>query len=293
MTDEFFNFDKTNAMIKPEKRCRNCNHHLLLNQRFCHECGQRTDTHRLNFHYFLHEVPHNIFHVDGGIIFTLKELFTRPGHTIREYLEGKRQPHFKPVMLVLIMGSVCALIQYLLKDQTKKKIADSEILKGDVKASGLTNYVDFEGLISYFKHIVEWLSNHFAFTVLLLLPIAAFGFFLGFRKYRLNYPEWLVVFLFLAGQSLAVYVFFIFLNRFSGNYNALFFLICWGLVTFSLTQLFNERGAKYVVLRSLWSIFLSYFFALIYIVIAGLIIAAIGFILYGYDTLIPVISKEL
>ena len=280
-------------MIKPEKRCRNCNQLLLMNQKFCHECGQKTDTHRIDFHYFLHEVPHNIFHVDGGILFTLKELFTRPGHTIREYLEGKRQPHFKPVMLVLIMGSVCALIQYFLKDKTKKKIADSEILKGDVETSGLSKYVDFEGLIAYFKHIVEWLSNHFAFTVLLMLPIAAFGFFLGFRKYKLNYPEWLVVFLFLAGQSLTVYIFFIFLNRFAGNYNMLFFFLCWGLVTYSLTQLFNDRGKKYVILRSVWSIFLSYLFSLFYVIIAVLIIATIGILLYGYDTLIPVISKEL
>lgn len=264
-----------------------------MNQKFCHECGQKTDTHRIDFHYFLHEVPHNIFHVDGGILFTLKELFTRPGHTIREYLEGKRQPHFKPIMLVLIMGSVCALIQYFLKDKTKKKIADSEILKGDMETSGLSKYVDFEGLIAYFKHIVEWLSNHFAFTVLLMLPIAAFGFFLGFRKYKLNYPEWLVVFLFLAGQSLTVYIFFIFLNRFAGNYNMLFFFLCWGLVTYSLTQLFNDRGKKYVILRSVWSIFLSYLFSLFYVIIAVLIIATIGILLYGYDTLIPVISKEL
>ena len=280
-------------MIKPEKRCRNCNQHLLLNQRFCHECGQRTDTHRINFHYFVHEIPHSVFHVDGGIVFTLKELFTRPGHTIREYLEGKRQPHFKPVMLVLIMGSVCALIQYLLKDQTKVRIADRQMFKGDFKASGLAKYVDFEGLLSYFRHVLEWLSSHFAFTVLLMLPVAALGFFLGFRKYRLNYPEWLTVFLFLAGQSLTVYILFIFINRFVGNYNALFFLICWALVTFSLTQLFYNHGRKYVILRSVWSIFLSYLFSLVYVVLAIIVVAVIGIFMYGYDTLIPLLSKEL
>ena len=280
-------------MVKPEKRCRNCNQHLLLNQKFCHECGQRTDTHRINFHYFLHELPHNIFHVDGGIIFTLKELFTRPGHTIREYLDGKRQPHFKPVMLVLIMGSVCALIQYLLKNKSQSKIADQKIFQGNLKGSGLSKYVDFEGLFSYFKQIVEWLSSHFAFTVLLMLPIAAFGFFLGFRKYKLNYPEWVVVMLFLAGQSLTVYVLFIFINRFVGNYNVLFFFLCWGLVTFSLTQLFHDRGRKYVILRSVWSIFLSYLLSLFYLIVAVTVITIIGILMYGYDTLIPLISKEL
>ena len=194
-------------------------------------------------------------------------------------------------MLVLIMGSVCALIQYLVKD--KKAAPEKKIIQGDFSESKLSEYVDFEGLVAYFKEILEWLNTHFAFTVLLMLPIAAFGFFLGFRKYRLNYPEWLVVFLFLAGQSLAVYVFFIFINRFLGSYNALFFMICWSLVTFSLTQLFNDRGTKYVIMRSLWSIFLSYLFSLFYLIVAVLVITLIGVLLYGYDTLIPVISKEL
>ena len=83
-------------MKHTESRCLNCRQLLLMHQRFCHQCGQKTDTHRINFHYLVHEVPHSIFHVDNGILFTLKELFTRPGQSIREYLEGKRQQHSNP-----------------------------------------------------------------------------------------------------------------------------------------------------------------------------------------------------
>lgn len=278
-------------MIEPEKRCKNCSHHLLLSQKFCHNCGQSTDTHRINFHFLVHEIQHGIFHVDGGILFTLKELFTRPGHTLREYLAGQRKSHFPPLLLVVILGSLCALFQYWI---IGKKISTQ------VKTSLLTTednevhqYLDFQGLVEYFRLIFEWLSNHFAFSVLLVIPAAAFAFFLGFRKYGLNYPEWLVIFLFLAGQSLAVYLIFILITPITGNLNEIFYLSCWLLIILSLVQLFSDRGRLYVILRSFWSIVLTYLIAGTYFTIGILIAAFIGVLLYGYDNIIPEIMGRI
>lgn len=278
--------------MKPnEKRCRNCRQHLLLHQRFCHQCGQKTDTHRIDFHFLVHEVQHGIFHVDSGILFTLRELFKRPGHSIREYIEGKRKPHFPPFTLVVILGSVCALIQYFFKKESEVK--NGLTATQDSANSSLQKYVDFEGLVNYFRHVIDWFSGHFAFTVLLILPVAALGFFLGFRKYRVNYPEWLVILLFLAGQSLAVYVVFIFINQFFGNHNGWFFLVSWSLVTFSLIQFFEERGKYYVIARSVWSIFLTYFFSVFYLVLAALIFTVIGILLYGYEGVFTKIIQKI
>ncbi|MBW8359686.1 MAG: DUF3667 domain-containing protein [Weeksellaceae bacterium] len=276
-------------MIQPEKRCRNCGQYLLMHQKFCHECGQKTATHRIDFHFLVHEIQHGIFHVDGGILYTLKELFTRPGHTLREYLEGKRQQHFKPLMLVIILGSVCALIQYYLKPAAEPDRSGTFTTK--ISSADASKYIDFQGFISYFKQIFDWLGNHFAFTVLLMIPVAAFGFLLGFRKYRYNYPEWLVILLFLTGQSLAVYVFFIFLNHFAGIDITWFYLISWMLITVSLIQFFEFTRKRYIVLRSFWSMFLTYFFSLIYIVLAIVLLALIGVIRYGYDNLLPTLIE--
>lgn len=188
-------------------------------------------------------------------------------------------------MLVIIMGSICALIQYYLNGETKFK--NDDLFKSNLGESPLANYVDFRGLVEYFKEVFVWLSSHFAFTVLLMLPITALGFYLGFRRYKINYPEWIVIFLFLAGQSLTIYVFFIFLNHYLGNYNPLFFLLIWVLVTVSLIQFFEERGKKYVILRSLWAIFLSYFLTFLYVIFAILTVAVVGICLYGYDNILP------
>ncbi|MBC8155688.1 MAG: DUF3667 domain-containing protein [Bacteroidetes bacterium] len=79
------------------KHCQNCNSEL--NGNFCSHCGQSSNTHRLNFHFLWHDIQHGLLHIDKGILYTTKELFTRPGHSIREFLLGKRVKHFKPISL--------------------------------------------------------------------------------------------------------------------------------------------------------------------------------------------------
>ncbi len=273
-------------MIKPDKRCKNCGQHLLLHQKFCHQCGQKTATHRIDFHFLIHEIQHGIFHVDGGILYTLRQLFTRPGHMLRDYLEGKRQQHFKPLLLVVILGSLCSLIQYFLKPD-KKGVQVQGSLPDNISDATASKYIDFQGFIEYFREIFNWLGGHFAITVLLMLPAAALGFYLGFRKYRYNYAEWLVILLFLTAQSLAVYAFFIPLNQLAGISIGWFYLISWLLITASLTQFCYCVRKRYIIIRSFWSMFLTYFISLIYISVAISLLAFIGLVRYGYTGLLP------
>ena len=82
--------------------CLNCN--KLIKSNFCPDCGQSAKTHRFSLqHFFVHDLVHGIFHLDKGFFFTIKELFTRPGHTIREYIEGKRAKHFNYVSLIIMI----------------------------------------------------------------------------------------------------------------------------------------------------------------------------------------------
>ncbi|MBA5246517.1 DUF3667 domain-containing protein [Marnyiella aurantia] len=273
-------------MIQPDKRCKNCGQHLLLHQKFCHHCGQKTATHRIDFHFLIHEIQHGIFHVDGGILYTLRQLFTRPGHMLRDYLDGKRQPHFKPLLLVVILGSLCSLIQYMLKPRTENQ-EEGERITTQITDTAASKYVDFQGLIEYFREIFNWLGGHFAITVLLMLPAAALGFYLGFRKYRYNYAEWLVILLFLTAQSLAVYAFFIPFNQLAGISIGWFYLISWLLITISLIQFCDCVRKRFVIIRSFWSMFLTYFISLFYIITAVFMLAFIGLVRYGYTGLLP------
>lgn len=118
-----------------KKFCKNCQSEL--NGNFCSFCGQKADTHRINFKFLLHEIQHGVFHVDKGILFTLKELFTRPGKMINGYLQGKRVSHFKPVALVFILGTLVFLEYHLVfKTKDNKGVVNfktSDTLSGEDK----------------------------------------------------------------------------------------------------------------------------------------------------------------
>lgn len=88
--------------------CKNCSHPSEGN--FCQQCGQETKVHRINGAYFLHDIPHSVFHVDKGLFYTFWQLLKRPGETLKEYLQGKRIRHYRPFAYVLMLSAISALI---------------------------------------------------------------------------------------------------------------------------------------------------------------------------------------
>jgi hypothetical protein len=97
---------KTSDAAHPD--CANCQAPAL--GMFCHRCGQRIGVHRLTLPHLLHEIPHAIFHVDRGLLVTIRALALRPGATIRNYLDGHRIRYFNPISLLAILAGLCALI---------------------------------------------------------------------------------------------------------------------------------------------------------------------------------------
>jgi hypothetical protein len=91
------------------KQCLNCNQ--PVEQNFCPHCGQKATTHRYSLKQFLlKDFSHAVFNIDKGFFYTLKELFTRPGHSIREYVMGKRMNHFNFFTFIILIISVGHLI---------------------------------------------------------------------------------------------------------------------------------------------------------------------------------------
>lgn len=151
---------KTNATIV----CKNCSNEVSGN--FCSNCGQRTNTHKLNMHFVLHDLQHGLFHFDKGILYTAKELLTRPGHTIREYLEGKRVRHFQPLSFVIVLATFYGLLyHYLIFNHINATLIDpqDDITGGSGK-------------------IVTWMTEHFAFDCLFLIITTTLVSYFIFKK---------------------------------------------------------------------------------------------------------------
>lgn len=101
------------APVSHAALCLNCGH--AVPDRFCGRCGQDAHhTHRLTLKDMPHDVLHSIWHVDKGILYTLKTMVLRPGPTIRAYLAGKRVDHFRPLSLLFLLTGLYALFHSVL-----------------------------------------------------------------------------------------------------------------------------------------------------------------------------------
>lgn len=148
--------------------CKNCER--IFEGNFCPNCGQSSHEHRINAHYFLHDIPHSVFHVDGGFLYTLKMLFTKPGIMIKEFLEGKRARHFRPFAYVMIMTAISALIVKILVW---------------IKTKILLHYNPSE-IISRNENFFE---HYFSIFIFLMIPVAALITWLFFFKGKYNFWE--------------------------------------------------------------------------------------------------------
>ena len=159
--------------------CKNCGN--IFEGNYCNYCGQAAETHEINASFVLHDLQHGLIHLDGGILHSARELFTRPGHSVRDYIEGKRIKHYKPFSMLIVVAGLYGLLYHTLKIDPYKDISDSTF-----------NYKQFN----------EWISHHFSIITLTLLPVLSLNSFLLFHKQGYNFTEHLVINAFYSTQKL-------------------------------------------------------------------------------------------
>lgn len=167
-------------------KCKNCG--SLCNSNYCSECGQPTDTEKLNFHFIWHDIQHGLFHFDKGIFYTFRQLFTRPGHSIREFIEGKRVKHFKPISLVILLAVTYGLLYHGFHIDNVKPFI-----------------IDQDANIDYAAYN-EWIATHFSWITLMSIPLYTFGTYICFRKQGYNFIEYFILNTFKASQRLFVHI---------------------------------------------------------------------------------------
>lgn len=238
-------------------RCKNCDHPLT--GKFCSNCGQKADTRSLNWRWLRHEVQHSVFHVDRGILFTLKQLFTRPGHTINEYLEGKRKRYFPPISMILIPAAVYSLLMYFFMPDVSGMIASEQSRK-------------------VMETTMRMIKEKYALFELALLPLFSFSSWLLLRRYGHNYVEHVVINAFLAGQRIVLNVLVLPSNLLGlaasmviGSVVYLVYLIYW---VFGFAQLYEKRGGAAPAIRAMLAFLLAYII-LLTLIVGGTIIYAL------------------
>ncbi|MBS7230552.1 DUF3667 domain-containing protein [Flavobacterium psychroterrae] len=166
-----------------EITCKNC--HQIYKGHYCNNCGQPAETHKINGHFLWHDIQHGLLHFDEGIPYSLKQLFTRPGNSIREFIEGKRVKHFKPLSLVVLLATAYGVLYHYFKIDLFPDTSDVDL-----------NYTEFN----------EWMATHFSWITIATIPIYTIGTYICFRKQGYNYVELFVLNTFKASQRLFVHL---------------------------------------------------------------------------------------
>lgn len=223
--------------------CANCGRAIdVPEQKFCPDCGQPTPAHRIDWHFLGHELEHSVLHMDRGVLYTLKRLMLRPGHLIRDYLDGRREGIVKPLLLLMMTAAALVLLShYLLSGD----IVGSSVTDGMRQAFADNNDPTGKGaeLLKAFEYTKNWFNEHITLVTLLILPLEAAALqlaFLGARK--LNYPEWLVITAFLTAQTFVVWCISVPFQRLSPDVQPVMFLLAIAYNLFSLVQLFKTYG---------------------------------------------------
>jgi hypothetical protein len=103
---------------------------------YCASCGERFLS-PADFdlrHFLLHDLPHDIWHVDGKLKRTLRALFVKPGFLPAEYTAGRRVAYIAPLRLYLAVFLVHLALAAMLPDSTRSLIDQAAI----VDPTGLT-----------------------------------------------------------------------------------------------------------------------------------------------------------
>lgn len=159
---------KVQTENRPETKttkCLNCGTEFEGN--FCPECGQNAETGRFTLRFIFGNLLAAILGRDGGIAYTLKNLFSRPGRMIVEILDGKRRKYVSPFPMLFLALTVYILIFTL----TGSKGGISSDLNMDLSDNTTVNaQIAFE-INRLVTKAFHFYLNHYTLCYMLTLPL--------------------------------------------------------------------------------------------------------------------------
>lgn len=238
--------------------CLNCN--FDVDNKFCPSCGQKTDTHRIVLkHFVMHDLLHGVWHLEKGILFTLKETIVRPGQAALDYINGKRIRYYNVFYLsLLVIGLNILLLHY-------KEILTEETV--EVLKNNKSSFNDF-------------ISKHSKIILFCIVPVFALNAKLLFRRLKLNMAEHFILsgitLLGLLISSSVLFLFSILTLKFESNIlGMLKFLAVLFIFFFPAWAYSNASKNRYKFWGRFWRIFVFYLLSFIELIII------IGFITFA------------
>jgi hypothetical protein len=166
--------------------CKNCQ--TEFNSTFCPNCGQASVLKRIDKHYITHEIEH-VLHFERGLLYTIKELFIRPGQTMRTYISESRSRLVKPIIFIIVTSLIYSLVNNFF-----------HIEKQVLQQQGFEN--------SYAGKLLMWVQSNYGYSNILIGIFVAFWLKVFFKKFGYNIFELLIMLCFVQGIGMLIFAVF-------------------------------------------------------------------------------------
>lgn len=185
------------------------------------------DLKRIDRHYITHEIGH-LLHLDRGFFFTIKELFLRPGKTIRSFVFQDRKKLVKPILFLIFCSVIFSVIVHLLH-------AEVSLFNID-RIAPLQNKIRSE-------EIGGWINNNLGYSQLLMGIFIAPWLKIFFKKKGYNIYEIVILLSYIFGEALLILISFVLVaNLFDSNITASIGVVAYFIyLTWGIGQFFGER----------------------------------------------------
>lgn len=273
-------------------KCLNCGNEFEGN--YCPNCGQSAKTGPLKLLPTIKEILPVIYNFDNRLLRTCLQLFTRPGHMIREYIEGHRICYYRPIPLIFLLASIYLLATHFI-------FGDGAVPNEFYSMGENEETQQFWNRHQALKMIVDNLQSIFANTAwmsLIMITLMLVPCKLMFRRTEfgrtMSYADHFNALVYLQCQSLIISFILCIPIRYLFSYNDTstpLFLLSFMMMVFSFKQMHNisiRKGVRFGCL----------FWIISFIIIVVAITLVVLIVIYWLenfsndDSIIQIINSE-
>lgn len=158
-----------------ENTCQNCGNTITVN--FCGNCGQKKFK-RIDRKYLIDELQYSLIHTNKGFFYSIKSILKNPGQTAKEFINGNRVNHYKPILLAFLLSGISAFISYKILGMT------------DVMGQF---FIQKKMDVSFMSTLFSFINSYNSFLMLLFIPFVSIITYLLFRSWGNNYYEHIIM----------------------------------------------------------------------------------------------------
>lgn len=232
-------------------KCKNCDNDFIGN--YCPICGQRVID-RLTIRHISKLIIDDVFDIDKGLIFTLKQLWINPGKTALDFIHGKTKNYYSPLKYLIFWTAL-----FLIQSQfigSDKNIESIESLVNNTPTP-----FSAESFNSFFSIYIQVLIHYTNFFYLGMVPFLTIISYIIYYKKKYFVTELSIPYLYLCGQLAFVLVITSFVLSIFGSGISLILILSTTVALLYLIiqlhrQFFKENWIK-TIIKSLTILYLG------------------------------------